>query len=168
MSTLRGRSSKPNTGSIRIRRRGCGAKASRGQPVAAGRCPTTQPRKPNDTWRGANASAHATVALPCARYCGARRAPVLAGGATLPTYAAVACRSGDAPPRQLHRTDRRRSATGCPALRPWPRCGTLLLGSAFMQSATLRPRWLWVAPVHQRHPHNCVFGGVPSAGWFTR
>jgi len=55
--------------------------------------------------------------------------PVLAGGAALPRYAAVACGSGDAPPRQLYRTDRRRSITGCPAARPRLRCGTLLLGS---------------------------------------
>jgi len=48
--------------------------------------------------------------------------PVLVGGAALPTYAALACRRGDAPPRQLHRSDRRRSTTGCPAARPRLRC----------------------------------------------
>ncbi len=34
----------------------------------------------------------------------------------------------------------RHSATGCPAARPRLRCGTLLLGSALMQSANLLPR----------------------------
>jgi hypothetical protein len=86
----------------------------------------------------------ASVLLRSFRYCRARGASRACrrrcSGGALPSYAAVACGSGDALPRQHHRTDRRRSITGCPAVRPRLRCGTLLLGSALMQSATLRPR----------------------------
>ncbi len=82
---------------------------------------------------------------------------VLPDGAALPRYAAVACGSGVAPPRTFHRTD-----SGAAQLFA-PQCarGCAADGSALMHSATLRPRWLWAAPVHQAlSAQSCLWGAA--------
>ncbi len=126
----------------------------------------TRLRKPNGTWRGDNASAHAPVALPPLRYCRARGgcracrrcSAALHVRATRPWPAVEVTRRHDsatAPTGGAADLLLRRCARGCAAT-----------AGALMQSATLPLVSCWEEPVHQAlSAQSCLRGRPISWPW---